>query len=300
VGRRTALSWWLGIGAVLGATPEERAIAYLAVEAPAWSKQNRCFSCHNNGDGARALYRAWELGLRVPSEAMADTTGWLARPAEWGQSRDEGGASDTRLAQIQFGASLAGAVQAGLVEDRRILFQAAEALAAQQQPDGSWVVDAGSGVGSPATYGKALATVMASRTLAAADALRFAGPVARAGRWLAETPAKTILDAAAVVMALGDRRPEALELLLRGQGAEGGWGPYVNAPPETFDTAVAVLALASVRHERERIGRGRQYLVRSQLPSGGWTETTRPSGGRSYAQHISTTAWATLALLETR
>src|SRR5262249_25750881 len=34
---------------------EERAVAYLVREVPLWSQENHCFSCHNNGDGARAL-----------------------------------------------------------------------------------------------------------------------------------------------------------------------------------------------------------------------------------------------------
>ncbi|MEX0713581.1 MAG: hypothetical protein WD278_14585 [Pirellulales bacterium] len=36
-----------------------------------------------------------------------------------------------------------------------------------------------------------------------------------------------------------------------------------------------------------------------QLEDGSWPETTRPAGGQSYAQRISTTAWATIALLAT-
>ncbi|MEP7271259.1 MAG: hypothetical protein ABI882_07120 [Acidobacteriota bacterium] len=37
---------------------ESKAVAFLVREVPAWSKGNGCFSCHNNGDGARALYTA--------------------------------------------------------------------------------------------------------------------------------------------------------------------------------------------------------------------------------------------------
>jgi hypothetical protein len=61
------------------------------------------------------------------------------------------------------------------------------------------------------------------------------------------------------------------------------------------------LALASPGgdQDREPIRRGRAYVVRAQLESGGFRETTRPAGYQSYAQHISTTGWATLALLET-
>ncbi len=73
-----------GLGSGLFGVPEvsaeQRAIDYLAREVPRWSKENHCFSCHNNGDAARALYVARRLGYRVPGEALADTTAWLLRP----------------------------------------------------------------------------------------------------------------------------------------------------------------------------------------------------------------------------
>jgi len=48
------------------------------------------------------------------------------------------------------------------------------------------------------------------------------------------------------------------------------------------------------------IRRGRLYLAQAQLLDGSWPETTRPSGEESYAQRISTSSWATLALLNTQ
>jgi squalene cyclase len=48
------------------------------------------------------------------------------------------------------------------------------------------------------------------------------------------------------------------------------------------------------------IERGRAFLAASQKPDGSWPATTRPRGGESYAQQMSTTAWATLALLHSR
>ena len=62
-------------------SPEQRAVDYLARETPRWSKENGCFSCHNNGDAARALYAASRRGYKVPADALADTTAWLRRPA---------------------------------------------------------------------------------------------------------------------------------------------------------------------------------------------------------------------------
>src|SRR5258706_12410506 len=64
-------------------SPVQRAVDYLAREVPAWPEKNGCFSCHNNGDGARALYAALQHGLRVPEQALAKTTEWLMDPRQW-------------------------------------------------------------------------------------------------------------------------------------------------------------------------------------------------------------------------
>ena len=291
-----------------GLSPETRAIAYLANEVPLWSRENHCFSCHNNGDGARVLYTAQRLSYDVPGPSLTETTQWLARPLEWDDNRGEPGFSDKRLARIQFAASLVEAFEAGLIEDRKILVQAAESLLPYQREDGSWQVDAEAVVGSPVTYGTALATYMARKTLEKADPSRFVTAIARADDWLLETLVKSTLDAAAVLMALEDRSHqkaeakvrECLELILGGQASDGGWGPYRLSPSEPFDTAVVVLALLSVRDRpqvEELIAQGRNFLLQTQLPAGGWPETTRPPGAQSYAQHISTSSWATLALL---
>jgi len=282
--------------------PEQRAIQYLAREVPQWSRQNGCFSCHNNGDGARALYAARRRSHPVPPPALSDTTSWLLQPSQWDNNRGDPAFSDKRLARIQFASSLGAAFDAGLVRNRKALVEAAERLLPHQDANGSWPVEAESVLGSPATYGAFLATCQARRALERAGDAKFREAIAKAGRWLLETPMSSLLDASAVVMAFGDRRTEALDQLLRGQTSQGGWGPYPESPPEPFDTAVALLALAPLRKRpeiAERIERGRNYLTREQLPSGGWTETTRPPGARSYAQHISTTGWATLALVET-
>ncbi len=289
-------------------SPETRAIAYLANEVSLWSRENHCFSCHNNGDGARVLYTARQLSYAVPESSLTETTQWLARPLEWDDNRGEPGFSDKKLARIQFAASLAEAFEAGLIEDREILVQAAESLLPYQGEDGSWQVDVEAVVGSPVTYGTALATSIVRKTLEKADTSRFAAAIARADEWLLETPVKSTLDAAAVLMALEDSSQEkaeakvreCLELILGGQASDRGWGPYRNSPSEPFDTAVVLLALLSVRDRpqmEELIEQGRTYLLQTQLSAGGWPETTRPPGGQSYAQHISTSSWATLALL---
>src|SRR4051812_20412509 len=96
---------------------EGRALAYLAREVPRWSAENKCYSCHNNGDAARALYVAVRLARRVPDPALADTTRWLAHPERWDNNGGEGAASDKKLARIQFAAALVAALDAGRLED---------------------------------------------------------------------------------------------------------------------------------------------------------------------------------------
>jgi squalene cyclase len=99
-----------------------------------------------------------------------------------------------------------------------------------------------------------------------------------------------------------DATRTAVEQLRSSQARDGGWGPFPDTPTEVFDTAMAVIALQSLgpASPRESIERGRRYLITSQVADGGWVETTRPSGAQSYAQRISTAAWALLALLESR
>ena len=98
------------------------------------------------------------------------------------------------------------------------------------------------------------------------------------------------------------QRTRSLEIIRQGESPEGGWGPFVNSPPEVFDTALVLLALATHKRPTEAavIARGRKYLLATQNADGSWPATTRPRGVDSYAQQLSTTAWAAQALLATR
>src|SRR6266404_523267 len=86
-------------------SPEKRALAFLAREVPRWSAENKCFSCHNHGDAARALYTAVRFNEPVPAKALADTTAWLSRPQGWDKNGGEGPFNDRGLARIQFAAA---------------------------------------------------------------------------------------------------------------------------------------------------------------------------------------------------
>jgi hypothetical protein len=257
------------------------------------------------------LYAATRKGYRIPANVLADTTAWVSEPDRWEQNKGDPGFSDKRLANVQFAASLLAAFETGHVSDRKLLGQAARKLAADQSADGAWQIDAGNTLGSPATYGTALATWMALRTLKSAGLSETKEAIRRAERWLSQALPNNVLTAAVLLLAAADgpdksarlKREQCLKLIRAAQTRDGGWGPYADSPPEPFDTSILLLALAQFRREQgvdDLIRRGRSFLVVQQNPDGSWPATTRPPGGDSYAQLMSTTGWATLALLETR
>jgi len=129
----------------------------------------------------------------------------------------------------------------------------------------------------------------------------------QANAWLRAYKPRNTLEGASLLISLelGDEekaaREAARKIVLESAHTGGGFGPYASAPAEVFDTALAVIALSrdeeAVKH-RELIEKGTRQLVLWQLEDGSWEETTRPSGGVSYAHRVSTTAWALEALLE--
>lgn len=290
-------------------TPEQRAIDYLARETPRWFFENRCYSCHNNGDAVRALYIARRQHRAVPPGAFTATSTWLDAPARWDHNRSNPAFSDKKLARIQFAAALAEAWKAGATKHEWAMFTAARLVAIAQSHDGSWPVDADADIGSPATWGTALATYMARSVLETDDAKVFAEPIAKANAWFGAYQPVGTFESAVKLMALPRRKDapdELLDKILAAQASDGGWGPRLHSLSEPFDTAIVLLALQAALHQarqqgvvQQAIGRGRGYLIATQDSEGGWPETTRPPGRHSYAQHISTSGWATQALLLT-
>ena len=292
---------------VQSGSAEERAVEFLAREVPAWPNENHCFSCHNNGDAARALFAAVRADHVVPEASLDATLDWLADPSRWDHQKGEEAFSDTVLARIQFASALVDAASSGLINDPGALIEAAALVASDQSLDGSWQLDDSGSIGSPATYGPFLATATARRVLARSNPERHRNELSRADRYLRQVEVKTVLGAAAVLDAMADavdpaaveQRNRCLALVERGEAPSGGWGPYLTSRPEPFDTAVVLIALERAGARPELVARGRRFLLDQQLADGSWVETTRPAGQTSYAQYISTTGWALLALLET-
>jgi len=293
-----------------------KGVAFLRAEVPKWRQEHSCYSCHNNGDATRALLEAGARGYDV-GDSLDDTLNFLKKPTAWDQNKAPSGFDDKRLARVQFASALAVAERHGKAASTD-LAESAKRLVADQAADGSWTLDQSHSLGSPATYGTILATWAARTSLIASGMQPDAFTVVQADRWIRGLTVENVFDASSVLLALdlsGDvmadgLRRTALSIVRSGQSPSGGWGPYVTAPPEVFDSALAVLALSALNAEprmarstyrpedlREAIAKGKAFIESQQRPDGSWPETTRPAGHESYAQRISTTAWALLALL---
>ena len=294
-----------------------KAVGYLKVEVPKWKQEHPCYSCHNNGDATRALLVAGSKGYDIGT-SLDDTLTFLKQPSQWDQNKAPSGFDDKQLARIQFASALAVAERHGKAASTD-LEAAAKLLTADQQPDGSWKLDNSQSLGSPATYGTIIATWSARTSLIASGMQPDNFTVVQADRWIRGLAPENVLEASAAILALElssdvmaeNLRRNCLSILREGQSPAGGWGPYVTAAPQVFDTALAVLALSALDVEprlarsayrpeelKEAIASGKKYIVSQQRPDGSWPETTRPANQESYAQRISTTAWAVLSLLQ--
>jgi len=291
--------------------PEDKAVKFLTREVPAWPKNNGCFSCHNNGDAARALFAATRKGYRIPKVALAGTTVWLLDPLRWDKNKGNPGFSDQTLADIQFSAALCIAQDTGLTKKNAAIAMSARKLAAVQDMSGAWIITPAASAGSPATYGTSLATYMALTALSKVETTVAKVARRKGAEWLKKSQPRNTIEISAVLQANAAQlthlekieEQSLLRRLMNSTHEDGGWGSYKDSPSEPFDTALALLAIKSYRDGPELkvlTRRARRFLARIQDADGGWPATTRPAGGDSYAQRISTTAWALIALLETR
>ena len=289
-----------------------KAFQYLEKESLQWVQENKCYSCHNNGDAARALFlTSPKLAARFSGPQWRELIEWYQEPDKWNEASNRELDLSPTLGLVQFAATSIEAQRqtlrpmppSGYARIRSLI------LAAQHE-DGSWHLENEGQLGSPATYGNVLGTLRALEILAKLPTAQSKTATDRAINWIdQQNPHASIeLAAGSQILKLSTRPKEQaksrlwLRRLRDQQNRNGGWGPFRSQFSEIFDTAIALIALCSQPKPDIEAGvilAGRSFLIENQESDGGWLETTRPSGGTSYAQHISTTAWALIALNKT-
>lgn len=298
-------------------TAIDNAVRYLSKASLTWPSENHCFSCHNNGDAVRVLAQVAPDELKRQENDWQAVYQWLVQPTQWETAKTEEASLSPILAPIQFGSALVALSTAKLLNlSPEAINDTAQLIVQSQDPTGFWAVEAPQHLGSPGTFGNPLATTIAVRILQSLAPNKAAKSIERAKQWANTRQARANLDLAAGILLLttdklstdaGVRDQQRVEIwtqkLINNQTSQGGWGPYPNRFPEIFDTALALLALCEApRHfvPSSVLERGQRFLLTEQESAGGWPETTRPSGGTSYAQHISTSAWALEAVAATQ
>ncbi|MEO8678701.1 MAG: prenyltransferase/squalene oxidase repeat-containing protein [Vicinamibacterales bacterium] len=247
-----------------------KGVAYLRREAP---KSN------HNPDAARALLVAGARGHDI-GNSLDDTLAFLQDPSKWAPA-----------ARVDNAAALAAATRAGKAPDTA-LATAAKLLLDDQKADGS--------------FGATTATWSARATLIESGKLPDDFVIVQIDKWFLGLEPGSIVDASAAILALDQTsnvmadglRAKCLALVREAQLPGGGWGPTAGDAPQVFDTALAVLALATLDIEprlaratyrpeelKAAIAGGRAWLVSKQRADGSWPDT------------LSTTGWAILALL---
>lgn len=284
-----------------------RAHDFLAEELARWRGEERCASCHHDGDAARVL---WSSATGVESRRGAELATHGARLVDlelWRNPRADPRSGDERLALVQRAAALHAALAQGAELDPAAVEGTLEALRAEQEESGCWLGSGSTELGGPVTYGPFLATAVVLEVLGARGDLASARAVRRGRAWLASAAPRATIEHAAVAWALVAPRDgrervardgSVAALLARG-ASSGGFAPWQEGPSEVFDTALALIALEAqpAAPDLARISAAaRGFLECEQEPDGGWPETTRPAGGTSRAHRVSTSAWAAQAL----
>ena len=223
-------------------------------------RENQCFSCHHQGDGARALASARAQGWKLPAETLDSSQQWLEKLEDWHHQKGDPNAKDPLLADLQFSMTRCSDAIIDGIRDR---------IPPMVSVGGGAIVDPSErgrllGLGVRAHSGNArcsrfsLGHFLAWRLLKAAAYPAFSSARERAEKWLLQIPIQHVPNAACKLLFVQERDQGAqgesilcLEFLMKSQSRFGGWGPYPGSPAEIFDTSLALIALAThARDER--------------------------------------------------
>jgi ankyrin repeat protein len=297
-----------------------QSVSLLLKSAPPMFEQRRCFTCHHNSMPAEAAALARRKGIPIPEDSARKNLDDILTVMR----SSAGGAIQGRQSLPGGIALTVGYGLMALAAERYpldpVIASHVHWLLATQMPDGSWL---GNGVNRPPSESSTVShTAIAVRGL-----MLYPIPgrkpevdraLQRAAKWLPTAEAATAEDRAMRLMGLVWSKAssaaikEAIQEVVRQQGAAGGWSQLPALEPDAYATGLSLVALneAGIRVDDRVYRRGVEFLLGTQYPDGAWLVRTRSfpvqpyfESGFPFDRHqwisAAGTAWAAQAIART-
>jgi hypothetical protein len=298
----------------------ERGLTFLQKDAQKWRKERQCSTCHHGTMTVWALAEAKSQGYSVTDESLADVTKWTYdRLDSIDKPRDKRPGWSMVSTPALYLAVMALAVPKQQAVPPGDVKRIAGHLLRHQEKDGSWAWSSAPPQNRPPPHFESdeVATLLASVALGSqVPANKKDNSAAResqhkAAEWLSKNkPTETTQTLALWLyhdVRAGKPAKEVetrIDLLLRRQNEDGGWGQDKGLASDAYATGQALyfLNLAGLKKDRKEVLRGTSFLVATQKDDGHWPITPRAHEGAKPANNKAPitylgSAWATLGLM---
>jgi hypothetical protein len=290
----------------------EKAIGLLQKSGPGFFKVSGCASCHNQSLPQMAWSMARERGLKVDEDVAEQQVKTIVAMFKPMQEALAAGKVKLPNPPVSVGYSLLGMAAENYKPDS-LTDVAANVIAREQQPDGSFPVLPGRPPLEDSTFTGTALSIRALQYYGNNDAHHR---IERARQWLERAKPSTTEDR--VMQLLGmtwaksnfEHLRSAAKALKAEQRADGGWSQLPHVESDAYATGQALTALnlsGQLDTSDPAYQRGIAYLLRTQFDDGSWLVRSRSNPFQPYKesgfphgrhQWISAagTSWAVIAL----
>jgi hypothetical protein len=308
--------------ATLVQTAVDRGLHYLRQEAFHWKETRGCAACHHAATMIWTFNEARAHGYAVDEPALKEITAWAFKDMQANSLTEQAPPRDvlnlgwvyvllstetTRSSISPTGEATA--LGRGISEEEPIRSARATLLrqiVTKQASDGSWgrPLDERVPLGGPVED----ITILARVALLESDDPSAAAnrSIQKAGDWLSANGDKTSRQGGNLRLLMevieGRRTLEetnAIQTIEAEQRPDGGWSQTSELASDAYATgqSLYVLIRTGVTPTDPAVGRGLEYLIRTQRPDGSWPMSSRVKA-KNLAPIIGAgTAWAVLALI---
>lgn len=271
-----------------------------------WIEQRGCVSCHQVPSMIWAHDRALAAGVEVSQAKIDQWKSWSTEVVNFvkPQQKPDCDRAATMQGNIDTMAALLLAIPKGASQPWRKEF--VDSLVSHQNEDGSWNPCGQLPMQRRPEPETRAATTLWTTLALLQEEVEFKQDLAILFADSIETPVSTEWYAVRLLVAhklACDSVQPLTKRLLALQNEDGGWGWITGEPSDAFGTGLAMLALAEVEPASAQILKARDYLLRTQTPSGGWLVPGTKASAKGKPTPTANdwgTAFAVLALLSVR